>query len=60
VFSTSGSRVDTTIVDGQVVVRDGRLVTGDAGEIAREARRAVEALMERAGIAPAAPVESDP
>jgi 5-methylthioadenosine/S-adenosylhomocysteine deaminase len=60
VFSTSGSRVDTTIVDGKVVVRDGCLVTGDPGEIVREARQAVEALMDRAGIAPAASLESDP
>ena len=39
VFSTNGSRVDTTVVDGRVVVRGGRLVTGDADEIAASAGR---------------------
>jgi 5-methylthioadenosine/S-adenosylhomocysteine deaminase len=55
VFSTSGSRVDTTIVDGRVVVRDGRLLTGDADQVAREARLAVRSLLERTGIVPAPP-----
>jgi 5-methylthioadenosine/S-adenosylhomocysteine deaminase len=53
VFSTNGSHVATTIVAGRVVVRDGRLVTGDFDEIAREARRAVAALFDRIGIADA-------
>jgi 5-methylthioadenosine/S-adenosylhomocysteine deaminase len=51
VFATNGSRVDTTVVDGRIVVRDGRLVTADADEIASEARDAVRTLMRRLGIA---------
>jgi 5-methylthioadenosine/S-adenosylhomocysteine deaminase len=53
VFSTNGSHVDTTVVAGRVVVRAGRLLTGNADEIAREARDAVASLFGRIGIAEA-------
>ena len=58
VFSTNGSHVDTTIVDGRVVVRGGHLVTGDVAEIARDAGRAVGALLDRLGIASGSRVSS--
>jgi 5-methylthioadenosine/S-adenosylhomocysteine deaminase len=53
VFSTNGGHVDTTIVAGRIVVRDGRLLTGNADDIARDAREAVASLFDRIGIAEA-------
>jgi len=40
--------VDTTIVNGQVVVRDGRLVGADESEIIRRANRVSAGMLERA------------
>jgi len=37
-------------VNGKVVVRDGRLVTGDEGRIAREVAAESKRLRERAGL----------
>lgn len=41
--------VDTTIVNGRVVVRGGRLVGADEGEIVRRANRISAGMLERAG-----------
>ncbi len=43
-------RVDYTIVNGEVVVEEGRLVTGDEREIAREATELSFRMLEAAGI----------
>lgn len=43
-------RVDYTIVNGEVVVEEGRLVTGDEREIAREASRLSFRMLEAAGV----------
>jgi 5-methylthioadenosine/S-adenosylhomocysteine deaminase len=48
VFAANGSCVDTTIVDGQVVMQGRRILTVDEDEVIREANRAfreVEARM---------------
>jgi 5-methylthioadenosine/S-adenosylhomocysteine deaminase len=48
VFAANGSCVDTTIVDGQIVMRDRKILTVDEDEVIREANRAfreVEARM---------------
>jgi guanine deaminase len=42
VFSESGSSVDTVIVDGRIVVRDGKVITVDVGAL----RRDIEGLMD--------------
>ncbi|MDB5518836.1 MAG: S-adenosylhomocysteine deaminase [Tardiphaga sp.] len=42
VFSESGSSVDTVIVDGRIVVRDGKVTTVDVGAL----RRDIEGLMD--------------
>jgi 5-methylthioadenosine/S-adenosylhomocysteine deaminase len=48
VFAANGSCVDTTIVDGQVVMEGRKILTVDEDEVIREANRAfreVEARM---------------
>jgi 5-methylthioadenosine/S-adenosylhomocysteine deaminase len=47
VFAANGSAVDTTIVDGQVVMEGGRLTLVDEAEIVEEANRAFRAVHER-------------
>ncbi len=49
VYSTRGSDVRTTVVDGEVLVDAFRPTRWDAGEIARDARAEAAALAARAG-----------
>jgi 5-methylthioadenosine/S-adenosylhomocysteine deaminase len=50
VYSARGTDVRTTIIDGEVLVRDFQLTNLDAPAIATEARSAARILMQRAGI----------
>lgn len=50
VYSARGADVRHVIVDGRVVVKDGRLKTGDLGEIRREANRWGKTLARKAGL----------
>jgi cytosine/adenosine deaminase-related metal-dependent hydrolase len=52
VFTGIGQRVHTSIVNGEIVVRDGRLVRVDEAEIARNAQAISSAMLRRAGHAP--------
>ena len=51
VYAARGTDVRTTIVDGDVLVDEGRLVRQDPIEVAELARREAHALARRAGIA---------
>ena len=44
------AHAEAVVVNGKVVVRDGRLVTGDEGRIAREVAAESKRLRERAGL----------
>jgi 5-methylthioadenosine/S-adenosylhomocysteine deaminase len=46
VFATSGHDVRDVFVDGQAVVRDGELLTGDVEEITARSREAIAALKD--------------
>jgi 5-methylthioadenosine/S-adenosylhomocysteine deaminase len=50
VYAASGRDVRHTIVDGEVLVDDTRLVRMDADEIAATARTEASHLLSRAGI----------
>jgi 5-methylthioadenosine/S-adenosylhomocysteine deaminase len=50
VYAARGPDVRHTIVDGEVLVRDGRPVRVDPAEVATDARREAAALAARAGI----------
>ena len=50
VFSCSGADVDTVVVDGQVLVRDGRLVRCDEEQIIQESRLAIRRIRAKSGI----------
>jgi 5-methylthioadenosine/S-adenosylhomocysteine deaminase len=50
VYAARGTDVRTTVVDGEVLVRDFQLTRLDAPAIASEARSAARVLMQRAGI----------
>ncbi len=43
------ANVDTVMVDGRVLKREGKLTALDAGQVAREARAALSAVRQRAG-----------
>jgi 5-methylthioadenosine/S-adenosylhomocysteine deaminase len=47
VFAANGSAVDTTIVNGQVVMRGRHLTTMDEGRIRAEANRAFQRVLDR-------------
>ena len=47
VFAANGSCVNTTIVDGQVVMRDRRILTIDEDEVIRQANAAFQAVESR-------------
>jgi 5-methylthioadenosine/S-adenosylhomocysteine deaminase len=47
VFAANGSAVDTTIVDGKVLMRGRRLTTVDEGTIVREANAAFRRVVDR-------------
>ncbi len=50
VYAARGSDVRHTVVDGQVLVRDARLVHIDPAEVVADARREAAALLARAGL----------
>jgi 5-methylthioadenosine/S-adenosylhomocysteine deaminase len=50
VYAARATDVSTTIVDGELLVRDGRPVRVDLGEIAADARAAARELAVRAGV----------
>jgi 5-methylthioadenosine/S-adenosylhomocysteine deaminase len=50
VYAARGTDVRTTVIDGEILVRDFELTQLDAPEIAAEARDAARRLIERAGI----------
>jgi cytosine/adenosine deaminase-related metal-dependent hydrolase len=50
VYAHGGDDVDTVVVDGQVLVQGGRLLSGDEGAIRREAEEQRVALLARAGL----------
>ena len=50
VYAARATDVRATIVDGEVLVRDGRLVRTDAAAITAEARAAARELTARAGV----------
>jgi 5-methylthioadenosine/S-adenosylhomocysteine deaminase len=49
VYSVSGPNVHTVLVDGQIVVENGQLVTGDGPAIVRDAQGVAERLWRRVG-----------
>ena len=51
VYAAVGSEVETVIIDGRVVMDDGRIQTADEPGALRDAQRAAEQLLERARIA---------
>jgi cytosine/adenosine deaminase-related metal-dependent hydrolase len=50
VYAANGGNVDTTIVNGQVVVSEGRLQTLDEDEVIAHAQEAGARLLDRAGV----------
>jgi cytosine/adenosine deaminase-related metal-dependent hydrolase len=50
VYTATGRDVDFVVVDGQVVVQDGRLLTMDETEIVEEAKRRSREVVARAGL----------
>jgi len=50
VYAATGGEVDTVVVDGQIVVEQGQLLTMDEEEILEDARVHANALSKRAGI----------
>jgi cytosine/adenosine deaminase-related metal-dependent hydrolase len=50
VYAATGGEVDTVVVDGRIVVEQGRLLTMDEDEVMKQARQHAEALYSRAGI----------
>jgi 5-methylthioadenosine/S-adenosylhomocysteine deaminase len=51
VYASGPSDVRLTMVDGEIVTRDGELTWGDRRAVAAEARVAARGLMARAGLA---------
>jgi 5-methylthioadenosine/S-adenosylhomocysteine deaminase len=49
VFAANGSAVDTTIVDGRVLMRGRQLLTMDEGEILRNANAGFARVIARIG-----------
>jgi len=52
VYSSQASDVRTTVIDGQVVMREGGLLTMNEASVIEEANREANALAERAGLKP--------
>ncbi len=50
VYAATGGEVDTVVVDGQIVVKQGQLLTMDEKEVMEQARLHANALYHRAGI----------
>ena len=53
VWGSDGRSVRHVVIDGRVVVRDGRCVTVDVDALAAGAARAGHRLLDRAGLSPA-------
>ncbi|MDY0973835.1 amidohydrolase family protein [Massilia sp. CFBP9012] len=49
VYSATPANVDTVIVDGVVLKRDGRLIGVDVPQVMKEARASIDAILERSG-----------
>ena len=52
VWSGNGNNVKTVMIDGRVVIEDGRLLSADGAELVREAQKVAEALWARHNVAP--------
>ncbi|MCL4458484.1 MAG: amidohydrolase [Chloroflexi bacterium] len=52
VYSACGGDVDTVLIDGKVVVKDGHVLILDEEQILAEARRRAQALLARTGVQP--------
>lgn len=50
VYAATGGEVDMVVVDGQIVVEQGQLLTMDEEDIMEEAQKHAQALYKRAGI----------
>ena len=50
VYTATGGEVDTVVVDGQILVEQGQLLTLDEDEVMHVAREHADALYKRAGI----------
>ena len=50
VYAATGGEVDTVVVDGQIVVEQGQLLTLDEDEVMEQAQQHAQALYTRAGI----------
>jgi cytosine/adenosine deaminase-related metal-dependent hydrolase len=50
VYAATGGEVDTVVVDGQIVVEQGQLLTMDEDEVMEQAQQHAQALYKRAGI----------
>lgn len=50
VYSAQSSDVTTTIIDGQIVMREGKLLTLDEESVIAEAKREARSLAKRAGL----------
>ncbi len=51
VYATSGRDVDTTIVDGQVVMHHRNVLTFDEAKVLRKAEETLYEVLDRSGIA---------
>ncbi|MCK1713469.1 amidohydrolase family protein [Bradyrhizobium sp. 143] len=52
VWSGNGNNVRTVIVDGRIVIEEGRLLNADGAELVREAQRVAETLWARHNVVP--------
>ena len=50
IYAATGGEVDTVVVDGQIVVEQGQLLTLDEDEVMEQAQQHAQALYKRAGI----------
>jgi 5-methylthioadenosine/S-adenosylhomocysteine deaminase len=49
VFAANGSAVDTTIVDGKILMRDRQLITMDEASVLAEANKALVRVVRQIG-----------
>ncbi len=52
VWSGNGNNVDTVVVDGRIVIEEGRLLSADGAELVREAQKVAGALWARHNVRP--------
>jgi cytosine/adenosine deaminase-related metal-dependent hydrolase len=50
VYSCTGADVEMVVVDGKVLVADGRLINMNEGEVIEAARKSVKGIRERSGV----------